>query len=105
MMTTTTMTLEERVAALEATVSEMQQAEHAAEGDAPVAIDSSLEDRVALLEKLVAELRKLPASHPNAWLAGVVGKITDVEAFDEAMALGREYRRTGKILDVTEDQP
>ena len=58
----------------------------------------SLEQRVATLEHQVAELRTQPTA---GWLDRLTGSVTDDEAFEEAMRLGREFRRTGRVPDVT----
>jgi hypothetical protein len=64
---------------------------------------TALTERVANLERVVAEMRRnTPAT---SWLDTVRGSITDVEAFEEAMRLGREYRKTGRLPDDPGDEP
>jgi hypothetical protein len=62
----------------------------------------SLDERVTTLEKLVADLRtQLTAK--DGWLDRLTGSVTDPEAFEDAMRLGREFRRTGRLPDHLDD--
>ena len=62
----------------------------------------SLDERVTALEKLVAELRTQLTSKAG-WLDRLTGSVSDPEAFEEAMRLGREFRRTGRLPDQPDD--
>lgn len=63
----------------------------------------SLEQRVAVLEKLVNDLRAELTARPGNWLDRLTGSVKDQEAFEEAMRLGREFRRTGRVPDQLDD--
>jgi hypothetical protein len=60
---------------------------------------NSLAERVAALEQTVAQLRTQLAARPTGWLGRLTGSISDPEAFEEALRLGREFRRTGLVPD------
>jgi hypothetical protein len=63
----------------------------------------SLDARVTALEKLVTDLRSQLTAAPIGWLDHLTGSISDPEAFEEAMRLGREFRKTGRLLDQADD--
>jgi hypothetical protein len=63
----------------------------------------TLNERVTALEKVVADLRAEIAAKQAGWLDHLTGSVTDPEAFDEAMRLGREFRRTGRVPDQPDD--
>jgi hypothetical protein len=56
----------------------------------------NLEQRVAALEKQIASLQQqgLTQSAGRAWLGDLYGKFTDDPMFEQAMKLGRKYRRS-----------
>ena len=56
-----------------------------------------LEDRVAVLEREVERLKlrmEDAAPCPQLWWERVFGAFADAPVFDEAMRLGREYRKS-----------
>jgi hypothetical protein len=58
---------------------------------------SSLKKRVSALEHQIAELKKRQTSDPatdRAWLDDLYGKFAGDPIFEQAMALGRKYRRS-----------
>lgn len=58
-------------------------------------VDTSLEGRLEALEREVAELKVAVGANPqagNAWLS-TLGRFKDDPLFDEAMRLGRAYRK------------
>lgn len=60
--------------------------------------ERTLEERVEALERALAELQaRLPAPKKN-WWEGIGRTMTpeDREAFEEAAAYGRYYRKTGR---------
>ena len=62
-----------------------------------MASDKTIEERLAALEAAVAELqRRLNVTPAGNWSQNLVPAIKDedVEAFNEAMEYGREYRRS-----------
>ena len=64
-------------------------------------MNATLEERVTALEKELAELRKLTlpsmdAKPRLAWMKNI-GWAKDDPLYDEALRLGAEYRRTGRI--------
>ena len=70
-------------------------------------MDSNLEaltERVANLERVVAEMRRNTVTATTSWLDALRGSITVAEAFEEAMRLGREYRKTGRLPDDPGDE-
>jgi len=56
--------------------------------------NSNLAERVANLEAIVAQLQAQLEPQKTHWLKRMRGGINDVEAFEEAMRLGREYRQS-----------
>lgn len=63
----------------------------------------SLDERVTTLERLVADLRAQLATKPTGWLDRLTGSVSDSAAFEEAMRLGGEYRRTGRLPDPPDE--
>jgi len=60
--------------------------------------ETPIEERLAALEVAVQELRQQVASPPGAdWLDRLIGSQRDEPAFDEVIALGREFRATGVV--------
>jgi hypothetical protein len=56
---------------------------------------SALEQRVIQLETIVAQLSKAPATTPpTAWWDDIAGVFENDPLFDQAMALGADYRRS-----------
>jgi hypothetical protein len=55
-----------------------------------------LEERVILLEAEVARLKRKveSASSPTPWWEKIVGTFADNSSYDEAMQLGRKYRKS-----------
>jgi len=64
----------------------------------------SLDERVTTLEKLVADVRAQLTAQPAGWLGRLTGSVADPESFNEAMRLGREFRKSGRI-PVQSDDP
>ena len=63
--------------------------------------ETSIEARLAALEAAVEELRQRVALPPNPnWLNRLIGSQCDEPAFDEFVALGREFRATGVVAVV-----
>lgn len=63
---------------------------------------SSLEERVAVLEEEVARLRRLSSIADGSqvpWWEEIFGKFAGEPMFQEAMELGREYRRSQPMAD------
>jgi hypothetical protein len=61
---------------------------------------TTIEERLAALEQAVADLRRqVPAAPKANWVQQVIGSVTDLEAFDEALRIGREYRQA-QVPDV-----
>jgi hypothetical protein len=56
----------------------------------------NLEKRVAALEKRVAGLQQQQELHPSgrAWLDDLYGKFAGDPVFEQAMKLGRDYRKS-----------
>ena len=64
----------------------------------------TLEERVALLEREVLALkRQLPKLEPLPWWEQINGAFANLPAFEDAMALGRQYREAQR-LPSDEDQ-
>ncbi len=58
--------------------------------------ETKIEERLAALEREVADLkRKLPPTEPvvKPWWEITAGTFADDPAFEEAMELGRQYRK------------
>lgn len=68
---------------------------------------STLEERVTLLEREVLTLkRQLPQPAAMPWWVQIDGAFADVPAFDEAAALGRQYRQSQRLAaDEDADVP
>jgi hypothetical protein len=59
--------------------------------------ETKIEERLAALEREVAELkRQLPSTEPvvQPWWEITAGTFADDPAFEEAMELGRQYRKS-----------
>lgn len=59
--------------------------------------ETKIEERLAALEREVAELkRQLPLTEPivQPWWEITAGTFADDPAFEEAMELGRQYRKS-----------
>lgn len=59
--------------------------------------ETKIEERLAALDREVADLkRKLPPAEPvvKPWWEITAGTFADDPAFEEAMELGRQYRRS-----------
>ena len=59
--------------------------------------ETKIEERLAALEREVADLkRKLPQTEPvvKPWWEITAGTFADDPAFEEAMELGRQYRKS-----------
>jgi hypothetical protein len=56
--------------------------------------EEDVERRLAAIEQAVAEIQRRLAKMPDPdnWLDRVIGSVTDVEAFEEALKYGREFR-------------
>jgi len=65
------------------------------------------ERRLAAVEQAVADLQRRLADvpDPNNWLDKVIGSISDVEAFEEALKYGREFRYADRPADEDEEKP
>jgi hypothetical protein len=63
-----------------------------------------LEKRLALLENEVARLKSKVESNfsPAPWWEKITGTFADNSAYDEAMQLGREYRKSLSSSSVEE---
>lgn len=61
----------------------------------------SVEERVAALEKALTDLREEVHGRvgPPDWIRALTGSVSDPDAFDEALELGRAWRRS----DIPED--
>ena len=67
---------------------------------------ANLEQRVATLERIVADLQKrLGADLSMADWLKKIGTVTDIEAFDQAMEYGREFRHADRPPDEEGPQP
>jgi len=70
-------------------------------------IDETVLDRLSALEATVAQLQREILSlkaGPN-WLERVVGSVTDVDAFREALEYGRAYRESDRPNDEENEVP
>jgi hypothetical protein len=63
----------------------------------------ALSDRVAALEQAVARLQAHLGPPQEHWLDRMRRGVTDVEAFEEALRLGREFRQSYRE-DIQADQ-
>ena len=60
--------------------------------------ESPIEDRLSALEAAVRKLRQRVALPPEPnWLERLIGSQRGEPAFDEVIALGREFRATGAV--------
>ena len=62
---------------------------------------SKVEERLSKLEAEVTQLKLSLSASPEPikpWWESIVGVFADDDAFDEAIAIGREYRRSYKDL-------
>lgn len=57
--------------------------------------------RLEAVERAVAEIQRqlAAAAEPDNWLERVIGSISDVEAFEEALRYGREFRHADRPAD------
>jgi hypothetical protein len=69
--------------------------------------EAGFERRLDAVEQAVAEIQQRLAGVPHLdnWLDRVIGSISDVEAFDEALKYGREFRRSDRPADVDDERP
>ncbi len=63
--------------------------------------EEEFERRLAAIEQAVAEIQQRLATMPDPdnWLDRVIGSVTDVEAFEEALKYGRAFRYSDRPLD------
>ena len=63
--------------------------------------------RLEAVEQAVAEIQRRLDMVPNSdnWLERVIGSISDVEAFEEALAYGREFRYSDRPADADDEKP
>jgi hypothetical protein len=63
--------------------------------------EEQFERRLRAVEQAVAEIQRRLAEAPNPdnWLERVVGSVSDVEAFEEALKYGREFRYADRPAD------
>lgn len=66
-----------------------------------------VERRLEAVERAVAEIQRrlVGVPEPGNWLERVIGSISDVEAFDEALKLGRESRHSDRPADEDDAAP
>jgi hypothetical protein len=69
--------------------------------------EEEFERRLAAVEQAVADLQRRLAKvpDPDNWLDRVIGSISDVEAFDEALKYGREFRYSDRPADEDDEKP
>jgi hypothetical protein len=69
--------------------------------------EEEFERRLAAVEQAVADLQRRLASipDPDDWLNRVIGSISDVEAFEEALKYGREFRESDRPADEADEKP
>jgi hypothetical protein len=69
--------------------------------------DEEFERRLEAVEKAVADIqqRLATAAGPENWLERVIGSISDVEAFDEAIEYGRQFRHADRPADEADEKP
>ncbi len=60
---------------------------------------------MAALEAEVADLKRCQPRGHNDWIKDVIGKVTDLELFEELLRLGREYRDSDREPDPGKNQP
>lgn len=66
-----------------------------------------LENRITNLEAIVSELQKQigkPAADEKPWWEKISGTFANDPDYDEAMRLGREYRKNTKIEDEFDEK-
>ena len=66
---------------------------------------NALAERVAALERTVAQLQATTGPKEEHWLDRFRHGVTDEEAFEEAMRLGREFRKSYRDDDSSEPAP
>jgi hypothetical protein len=69
--------------------------------------EEGFERRLEAVEQAVAEIQRRLAAvpDPDNWLERVVGFISDVEALDEALKYGREFRYSDRPGDEDDEKP
>lgn len=69
--------------------------------------EEEFERRLAAVEQAVAEIQRRFAKMPDPdnWLERVIGSVTDVEAFEEALEYGREFRDSDRPADEDDEKP
>jgi hypothetical protein len=69
--------------------------------------EEDVERRLAAIEQAVAEIQRRLAKMPDPdnWLDRVIGSVTDVEAFEEALKYGREFRDSDRPADEDDEKP
>jgi hypothetical protein len=69
--------------------------------------EDEFERRLAAVEQAVADLQRRLANVPDPadWLYKVAGSISDLEAFDEAIKYGREFRYADRPADEDDETP
>jgi hypothetical protein len=69
--------------------------------------EEDVERRLAAIEQAVAEIQRRLAKMPDPdnWLDRVIGSVTDVEAFEEALKYGREFRYSDRPADEDDEKP
>ena len=67
--------------------------------------EDEFERRLTAVERAVAEIQRRLAKMPDPdnWLERVIGSVTDLEAFDEALKYGREFRYSDRPADQVID--
>jgi hypothetical protein len=63
--------------------------------------EADFERRLQAVEQAVADMQRrlAKAPDPDNWLERVIGSISDVEAFEEALEYGREFRYADRPAD------
>jgi hypothetical protein len=69
--------------------------------------EEGFERRLEAVEQAVAEIQRRLAAvpDPDNWLERVIGSISDVEAFEEALKYGREFRHSDRPADEDDETP
>jgi hypothetical protein len=69
--------------------------------------EEEFERRLVAVEQAIAELQRRLANVPDPqdWLHKVVGSISDVEGFEEALEYGREFRYSDRPAEEDDEQP